>query len=109
MDKKRSNLVKNYLLTSDGCGMYDRYPDISDRAAWESLSDEVRTKLIKAGEEARKEPWTQLLISDFREFSNEELKEAVEFAHLHDAKVYVTFNILIQSIINLICCASHLI
>ena len=29
-------------------------------------------------------------------FSNEELIEAVEFAHLHGAKVYVTFNILIH-------------
>lgn len=69
MVKKCSNLVREYLSKIKGCGIYNRYPNISDRAAWDSLSDEVRTKLIKAGEEAGKEPWTQLFISDFLEFS----------------------------------------
>jgi hypothetical protein len=45
-----------------------RYPDISDRNAWDSLSAELKAKLIRAGEEALSEPWTQLLISDFTEF-----------------------------------------
>ena len=62
------SLVKDYLSKTHGAGTYDRYHDISDRKAWESLSGDVRTKLIKAGEEALKEPWTQLLISDFLEF-----------------------------------------
>ena len=69
MRKKHAELVSKYLDKTSGYGIYDRYPDISDRSAWESLSDDVRTKLISAGEEAQKEPWTQLLISDFLEFS----------------------------------------
>ena len=69
MRRSKSKLVSEYLSKTDGFGLYDRYPNISDRSAWESLSDEIRTKLIKAGEEAQGEPWTQLLISDFLEFS----------------------------------------
>ena len=57
------------LNMTSGCGIYAKYPDISDREHWEYLSDELKSNLIKAGEEAQNEPWTQLLISDFREFS----------------------------------------
>lgn len=67
MDKK--GIVQVYLERSTAAGIYDKYPDISDRAHWDYLSDELRTELIRAGEEASKEPWTQLLISDFLEFT----------------------------------------
>ena len=64
-----STLIKDYSDKTKGGGIYDKYPNIADRAHWDALSDEVRDALIKSGEEAQKEPWTQLLISDFREFS----------------------------------------
>ncbi len=62
-------MVEDYLSRTTGCRIYDRYPNISDREKWESLSDELKANVIKAGEEAVKQPWTQLLISDFTEFS----------------------------------------
>ena len=68
MSKKHAELVTRYLEETSKYSTYDRYPNIADRAAWDTLSDEVRTKLIKAGEEAQMEPWTQLFISDFLEF-----------------------------------------
>ena len=68
MGRVKRTLTSDYLAkTSRYCG-YSRYPDISDRKAWGSLSDELKEKLIIAGEEAQSEPWTQLLISDFTEF-----------------------------------------
>ncbi len=62
-------LIKDYIDKTKGAGIYDKYPDISDRAHWDSLSKELKVALIKSGEEAKKEPWTELYISDFREFS----------------------------------------
>ncbi len=69
MAGQRSHLTRDYLKEIFGAENYDRYPDISDRKAWDGLSEELKNKLIKAGEEAGQEPWTQLLISDFLEFS----------------------------------------
>lgn len=66
---KYKTVVADYLSETTGCGIYDRYPDISERERWESLSGELKMNIIKAGEEALEEPWTQLLISDFTEFS----------------------------------------
>ena len=63
------SIVEEYLKKTKGAGLYDVYPDISDRDRWDALSDTLKTSLINAGEEALKEPWTQLLISDFREFT----------------------------------------
>ncbi|MCR4756383.1 MAG: heparinase II/III-family protein [Butyrivibrio sp.] len=63
------SIVEDYLKKTEGAGLYDFYPDISDRDRWDALSDTLKTNLINAGEEALKEPWTQLLISDFREFT----------------------------------------
>jgi hypothetical protein len=48
---------------------FKRYPDISHRQEWEGLSAHLKKEIIEAGEEAQKAPWTQLLISDFTEFS----------------------------------------
>ncbi len=62
-------MVNDYLKKTTGCKNYDRYPDISDRDKWEALSDSLKREIIEAGEEAAKEPWTQLLISDFYEFA----------------------------------------
>ncbi len=62
-------LVEKYIRMTAGAGVYEKYPNIEDRAHWDWLSDELKDALVKVGEEARKEPWTQLLISDFREFS----------------------------------------
>lgn len=66
--KQRRTIIHDYLKKTTEAGIYSRYPDISDRTTWDSLSDELKAKLIRAGEEAAKEPWTQLLISDFTEF-----------------------------------------
>ncbi len=62
-------LVSDYVARTAGAGRYTKYPDISDRAHWDHLSKELKEALVKSGEEAVKEPWTELLISDFREFS----------------------------------------
>ncbi len=62
------SLTKEYLRRAGNCGIYDRYPDISDRTAWEGLPHRVKKELIEEGEEALKEPWTELLISDFMTF-----------------------------------------
>lgn len=63
------NIVKDYLSKTSGCGVYAGYPNISDRDKWEALPSELCTALVQKGEEALKEPWSELLISDFREFS----------------------------------------
>ncbi|MBO4456153.1 MAG: heparinase II/III family protein [Butyrivibrio sp.] len=61
-------VVKDFLKHTKGCGIFDLYPNISDRDRWNALSDELKNDLISAGEKALNEPWTMLLISDFREF-----------------------------------------
>ncbi len=63
------SIVKDYLSKTSGCGVYAGYPNISDRDKWEALPSELSTALVQKGEEALKEPWSELLISDFREFS----------------------------------------
>ena len=68
MGRVKRTLTSDHLAKTSRYFGYNRYPDISDRKAWGSLSDELQRKLIKAGEEAVEEPWTQLLISDFTEF-----------------------------------------
>ncbi|MBQ6408503.1 MAG: heparinase II/III-family protein [Butyrivibrio sp.] len=62
-------IVSDYLEETEGAGRYTKYPDISDREHWDHLSKELKAALIESGERAAKEPWTELLISDFREFS----------------------------------------
>ena len=62
------DFVKEYLSKTTGCGVYAGYPDISDREKWESLPIELKREIIKRGEEALLEPWSELLVSDFREF-----------------------------------------
>ena len=42
--------------------------DISDRERWESLSPELKKALVEEGERRQKEPWTEFLLSDYREF-----------------------------------------
>lgn len=63
------HLIEKYTKETSGAGIYDKYPNIEDRQHWDHLSKELKDALIRSGEEALKEPWTQLLISDFREFS----------------------------------------
>lgn len=57
------NIVKDYLSKTSGCGVYAGYPNISDRDKWEALPSEISTALVQKGEEALKEPWSELLIS----------------------------------------------
>ncbi len=66
---KRRTVVSDILQYTKGAGIYHRYPDISDRKKWDALSDNLKIELTEAGEKAVKEPWTQLLISDFTQFS----------------------------------------
>ena len=68
MGRVHRTIIHDYLRKTTEAGPYKRYPDISDRKAWDSLSDNLKSSLILAGEKAQKEPWTQLLISDFTEF-----------------------------------------
>lgn len=66
---QNTHLAEKYFLETTGAGVYDKYPNIADRAHWDSLSKELKDALIRSGLEAQKDPWTELLISDFREFS----------------------------------------
>lgn len=63
------NIVKDYLKGTSGCGIFSGYPDISKRDKWDNLPSELKSALIQRGEESVREPWSELLISDFREFS----------------------------------------
>lgn len=63
------SIVKDYASKIQHVGTYNRYPDISRRKEWEALPGTLRKELIAEGEKVLKKPWTQLLISDFREFS----------------------------------------
>ena len=65
---KNAKLTEEYFRKTSGAGIYDKYPNIADRAHWDHLSKELKKALISSDEEAHNEPWTQLLISDFREF-----------------------------------------
>ena len=69
MNNKHTTIISDHLLKASNFDLYYRYPDISHRKSWEGLSEELKREVVRSGEEAQKEPWTQLLISDFREFS----------------------------------------
>ena len=43
-------------------------PDITKREIWDGLDSDLRDKLVKAGENALKEEWPVLLITDYMEF-----------------------------------------
>ncbi|RKM57997.1 heparinase [Butyrivibrio sp. X503] len=62
------NTVKGYLSKTSGCAVYAGYPDISKRDEWEAFPIELKREIVKRGEEALLEPWSELLVSDFREF-----------------------------------------
>lgn len=62
-------IVEDYAEKIKQVGTYNRYPDISNRKMWEALPGELKKQLIAEGERALKKPWTQLLITDFMEFS----------------------------------------
>ncbi len=62
-------IVSDQVKETSGAGIYDRYPDISNRDRWEKLSSSLKKDIIEAGEEAQSAPWTQLLISDFTKYS----------------------------------------
>jgi hypothetical protein len=68
MSMKRT-IVEDFVKRTSGAGLFNSLPDISERNRWEGLSSHLKTDLIEAGEKARSLPWTQLLISDFTEFS----------------------------------------
>lgn len=65
---KHRNIVRKYVESASECGIYTAIPDISDRKSWEEIPEEYKKLLVEQGERASKEPWTALLISDFREF-----------------------------------------
>ena len=65
----KRTIVSDHVKETKGAGAFTRYPDISHRERWEGLSYHLKKQSIEAGEEALKAPWTQLLISDFTEFS----------------------------------------
>ena len=62
-------IVSDHVKATGVAGIFDLYPDISNRDSWEGLPSQLKKEIIEAGQEAQKTPWTQLLISDFTEFS----------------------------------------
>ena len=65
----KRTIVEDHVKEITNVFSFKEYPDISQRQRWEGLSSHLKKELIEAGEEAQKAPWTQLLISDFTEFS----------------------------------------
>jgi hypothetical protein len=45
------------------------YPDISDRTAYKAIPQDFRQKIIREAQEYRQKPWSQILLSDYLEFS----------------------------------------
>jgi hypothetical protein len=43
-------------------------PGIDDRQRWETLDPKLKKALVEEGEKCQKEPWTEFLLSDYREF-----------------------------------------
>lgn len=66
---ERRNLMKRYAGELQIKHMLGRYPDIRDRKAWEGLSEELRRRLVAAGDAFIDFQWPQLLASDYMEFS----------------------------------------
>ncbi|MBE5826931.1 MAG: heparinase [Butyrivibrio sp.] len=61
--------VTEYLQKTRYLCAFSLCPDIEDRKAYENLPEDLRQKLIKRGEGAADEPWSQILLSDYLEFS----------------------------------------
>ena len=62
-------IVSDHVKETSGAGIFTLYPNILNRDSWEGLPSQLKNELTEAGQEAQKTPWTQLLISDFTEFS----------------------------------------
>ncbi len=62
-------IVSDHVKETKGAGIFSLYPNISNRESWEGLPSQLKKEITEAGQEAQKTPWTQLLISDFTEFS----------------------------------------
>ncbi len=60
--------VTSYL-DNGGVIMPPLFPVISDRASWEGLDPELKSDLVNAGAKAAKEPWPQLLVTDYLDFN----------------------------------------
>ncbi len=63
------SIVRDYLSKTSGCKVFAGYPDISKRDEWNALPLELKREIVRRGEEALLEPWSELLVSDFSEFS----------------------------------------
>ncbi len=61
--------VTEYLQKTRSLCAFSLCPDIENRKVYEALPGELRQKLINEGERAEKEPWSQILLSDYLEFS----------------------------------------
>lgn len=66
---RQRHLVKEYLEKTRSLCAFSLYPDISQRNAFEALPCDLRTKLIADGERAKGQPWSNILLSDYLEFS----------------------------------------
>jgi hypothetical protein len=62
-------IVSDHVKETQGAGYFTLYPNILNRKSWEGLPSQLKKEITEAGQEAQKTPWTQLLISDFTEFS----------------------------------------
>ena len=62
-------IVSDHVKGTKGAGCFTLYPNILNRESWEGLPSQLKKEITEAGQEAQKTPWTQLLISDFTEFS----------------------------------------
>lgn len=62
-------IVSDHVKETKGAGYFSLYPNILNRDSWEGLPSQLKKEITEAGQEAQKTPWTQLLISDFTEFS----------------------------------------
>ncbi|WP_051688578.1 heparinase II/III domain-containing protein [Butyrivibrio sp. AE2032] len=63
------HLVLEYFQKTRSLCAFSLCPDISKRDAYDSFPDDLKLKLIAAGENEKEKPWSVILLSDYLEFS----------------------------------------
>ncbi len=63
-------MIRDYLKEIDinSIKTLERIPDIDNRAFWDGLDSDLKEELIKEGLRVQSEPWSVILLSDYREF-----------------------------------------
>ncbi|MBQ7616144.1 MAG: heparinase II/III family protein [Butyrivibrio sp.] len=77
-ERTKRHLVKTYFEKTRGLCAFSLCPDISDRKAYEGLSEDLKKEILSGGERAKKAPWSQIFLSDYLEFAKNGNRERFE-------------------------------